>query len=328
MKSQIFLALVTAAIQLIPSGCSDGDLAYIPPVVEAVFVSSNEAWLRTGKGVLKRVSTDGQLINVTDVQQGVQGMSFISPSEGWTVDKDWNVWHFDGVNWGVVGHNRDNKSGLASRSGLAFVDEKAGWALTTGLLFLTNDGGRTWKKVPLPPDVWASVRLYVIDKDMAYLHGEKGDVRRITDGGKTWTAIPLGDVGDVTTFACRENDARDCWAGTARGKIFAIKGEESPQRVPFPTPKEMTITSICPFGTDGLLVSGFTLVRDGNPRPSGLLLTTSDEGATWKKVNVPQDKGFEKVATFGDTIWLASDTAIYRSSDSGSSWTKVYDAGN
>lgn len=325
MKSQIFVALFIVAIQLIPSGCSHGDTEYIPPVRATVFVSSDEAWVLTRKGVLKRISTDGQSIKVADAQQRVQGMTFVSPFQGWVVDSDWNVWQFDGVNWTFVGHNDDNKSGLIWPSSVSFVDEKVGWALTTGPLFLTDDGGRTWKKVPRPPEMWASIQLFVIDRETAYLHGEKGEVRRTADRGKTWKSFDLGLAGDVTSFACRDGGG-ECWAGTSHGNVFAIKGEASPKRVPFPTPKEMTITYICPFGESGLLVSGFTLVRDGNPRPRGVLLTTSDEGATWKTVDVPQDDGFEQVASFGNTIWLASHTAIYRSSDDGGSWVKIYDA--
>jgi photosystem II stability/assembly factor-like uncharacterized protein len=323
-----FLTLVVGIFQLVPSGCSNGEEAYIRPVAEAVFVNSNEAWLRTGRGVLKRISTDGQSIDITDAQQGVEGVSFISPSEGWTVDSKWNLWHFDGVNWEVVGKISDKQIGLASHSGLSFVDEKSGWALASELLLLTNDGGRTWNKVPLPTDVWAAVRLYVIDKDMAYLHGEKGDVRRTTDGGHTWKPFEMRTKDSVTAFACRDG-GQECWAGTAGGELFAIAGENaSPRRLPFPTPKEMTITDICASDAGKLFVSGFTLIRDGNPSPEGVVLTTSDEGVTWKNLDVPQDNRFEQVASFGSTIWLASQTSIYRSSDGGGSWEKVYGANN
>jgi photosystem II stability/assembly factor-like uncharacterized protein len=80
--------------------------------------------------------------------------------------------------------------------------------------------------------------------------------------------------------------------------------------------------------------------RDGTAG-SGLLLRTDDGGQTWKEIEAPQrvrtdngveiqdkviDNQFRQVASFGNTIWLAGATAIYRSSDRGSSWAKVYDA--
>lgn len=324
MKSQVFLALVIAAIQLIPSGCSNGDLAYIPPVTGAVFTSSNEAWVLTRKGLLKRISINGQSINVVDAQQRVQGMSFISPSQGWTVDSDWNVWHFNGDRWASVGHNSDNRFGLAGEPGLIFADDRVGWARTLGRLFATEDGGRTWKKV-LDTELSDLLGVSVLNRDIVFLYGRKGMVAQTRDRGQTWTNVDLGVTSDVTALACRE-EGRECWAGTAGGEIFAIYGDASTKRVPFSTSKEMTITDIYPFSDGGLLVSGFTLVRDGNPTPGGVLFTTGDEGATWQMVDVPQDDRFEQVACFGDAIWLASHSAIYRSSDGGGSWAKVYGA--
>ncbi|MBP6004780.1 MAG: hypothetical protein KA746_15220 [Pyrinomonadaceae bacterium] len=326
-KSQVFVLLIIAVIQLIASGCSNGDRAYIPPITGAVFTSPDEAWVLKHKGVLKRLSIDGRSINISDAQQRVQGMSFISPTQAWTVDADWNIRHFDGVNWEFVGHNNDNKFPLVWPSSVSFADENVGWARTYNELFVTDDGGRTWKRVLVTELGGEPLRLFVVDRDNGYLHGVRGSVKRTTDRGKTWKSIELGPAGDVTAFACRDG-GRECWAGTARGEIFAISGDASPKRIPFPTPKEMTITDIYLSGADSLLVSGFTLVRDGNPSPYGVLLTTSNDGAAWKKIDVPQDDGFEQVASFGNTIWLASHTAIYRSSDTGQSWTKVFSAEN
>jgi photosystem II stability/assembly factor-like uncharacterized protein len=167
------------------------------------------------------------------------------------------------------------------------------------------------------------LRLLVVDKDITFLYGERGSVKRTTDRGKTWKSIDPLPAEDVTAFACRE-DGRECWAGTSHGKIFAIKGDESPKRVPFPTPNEMTITSIIQSGEDAFLVSGFTLIRDDNPDAYGVLLKTMDDGATWTTLKTPQDHRFVQVASFGDTIWLVSQSSVYRSSDAGLNWSRVH----
>lgn len=326
MNSKLFVILIIVAVQFIAAGCSNGATeAYIPPVRGAVFTSSDEAWVLTRKGVLKRISVDGPSIKIADAQQRVQGMSFISPSQGWTVDLDWNVWHFDGAGWAFVGHNNDSKFGLIRPSSVIFADEKVGWARTLEGLFVTDDGGRTWKKV-LVTEPGEFIDLFAVDSDTAFLSEGHGAIKQTTDRGKTWTEVDLGLRHGINSFACRDRDSRECWAASGGGELFALNGDVSPKRVPFPTPKEMTITDICPFGDGGLLVTGFTLVRDGNPRPGGVLLTTTDEGATWKNVDVPQDDGFEKVSRFGDTIWLSSHTAVYRSPDKGGSWVKIYES--
>lgn len=326
MKRQIVAALViVVAAQLTNSGCR-GTTEYVPPIRRAVFVSPDEAWVLTRRRSLERVSGNGSSSEATDAPRRIEGISFISPSQGWTVDSQWNVWHFDGARWAFVGHNTDNKFGLVSRSGVSFVDENVGWARTLEGLFITEDGGGTWKKV-LVTEPGEFIDLYVVDRDTAFLYRPRASLRRTTDRGETWTYIDLGVEHDVTSLACRDRDSSECWAASG-GEIFAISSDGSPKRVPFSTPKEMTITDICPFGEGGLLVSGFTLVRDGNPRPRGVLFTTSDEGATWRSVDVPQDDRFEQVASFGNTIWLASHTAIYRSSNAGASWIKLYESGS
>jgi len=324
MKSWIFVALVIAAIQVFSSGCSEGDRAYIPPVMGAVFVGPHEGWILTGEKVLKRILIDGESTRVIDAQREIEGMSFLSPAQGWTVDSKWKVQHFDGFNWTSVGHNDDNKSGLASPSNLAFVDNKTGWARTLMPLFVTDDGGKSWQKV-LTTEPGELTRLFVVNKSTAFLHGDRGSVKRTTDRGQTWVDMSLADVGDVIAFACRK-EGQECWAGTSHGKVFTIEGDSPPKRVPFPTPKEMTITDICPSGGDELLISGFTLIRDDNPNAYGVILKTSDGGATWTTLNAPKDDRFVKVATFGNTIWLSSNTAIYRSPDGAGSWSRIYDA--
>ena len=68
MKIQFFFALIVTAVQLLPSGCTLGDRAYIPPIAGAVFTSSNEASVLKHKGVLKQISIDGESINIVNAQ--------------------------------------------------------------------------------------------------------------------------------------------------------------------------------------------------------------------------------------------------------------------
>ena len=342
MKRQIILALIIAAIQLIPSGCSIGDYAYIPPVTGAVFTSSGEAWVLTRKGVLKRISIDGQSINISDTQHRVESMNFLSPTQGWTVDSDWNVWHFDGVSWAFVGHNIEKKFVPVRPSSVSFADEEVGWARTLNELFVTDDGARTWKRVLVTELGGEPLGVFVVDRDTGYLYGWEvvgGSVKRTADRGKTWTAIPLGDVGDVTSFACRD-EGRECWAGTARGELFSIS-KDSASRMPIPqTFGKIGIFSISFDNVSGSSFLAGLKYKDGYAG-SGLLLRTDDGGQTWKKIEAPEkvspanvggveveDNTFVQVASFGSTIWLASHTAIYRSSNGGGSWAKVYDANN
>lgn len=320
MKSQAFVALIIAVLQLIPAGCSDsGTPAYIPPVKRVVFTSSDEAWVLTGTGSLVTVSGSGQSKKATDAPTRIDGISFISPSQGWAVDLDWKVWRFDGVNWSYVGHDHDNGLGVAGEPGLIFADEKVGWARTLGRLFVTENGGSTWNKV-LDTELSDLLGLFVLDSDTVFLYGRAGMVVQSNDRGQTWTDISLGIKQGVDSFAC-QRDGRECWA--ASGREIAAISDDSVRRLDLPDVfGKITISSISFNGTGGALLAGGIY----GEHPVGRLFKTNDGGQTWKKMEVPQDDRFEHVASFGNTIWLASDTSIYRSSDGGASWAKVYDA--
>ncbi len=320
LKRQLLLALIVAAVQLISSSC-EGTPKYTPPITGVAFVSPDEAWVLTRKGSVVRVSASGQTDKPTGAPKRIEGISFIDPSQGWAVDAYWNVWRFDGINWAFVGHNNDNRFGLIERSeGLIFVDERNGWARTLEGLFVTDDAGRNWTKV-LVTEPGELIRLSVVDRDTPFLYGNHGEVKRSTDRGKTWKDIYLGCTGDVRAFACRERTDRECWAA-CRSEIFKISGD-SVGRLYLPeTFGKISISSISFKETGGALLAGGTY----GERPVGWLLKTDEEGQAWQKLTPPQDSEFEHVASFGNTIWLASNTAIYRSSDDGGTWSKVYDA--
>lgn len=321
MKSHIFVTLIVSAIQLISVGCSNGDLAYIPPVKRVVFTSSDEAWVLTGRGSLVRVSAMGESNTAIDAPKRIEGISFISPHQGWAVDLDWKVWRFDGVNWAYVGHDYDNGLGVAGKPGLIFADEKVGWARTLGRLFVTEDGGSTWKKV-LDTELSDLLGVSVLDSDTVFLYGRAGMVIQTKDRGQTWTNIDLGVKHDVGAFACHDRDGRECWAASGR-ELVSISGD-SVRRLDLPEAfGKITISSIS-FNETSALLAGGTY----GEHPVGQLLKTDDDGQNWKKLATPQDDRFEHVANFGSTIWLASDTTIYRSSDGGGSWVKIYDASN
>lgn len=72
-------------------------------------------------------------------------------------------------------------------------------------------------------------------------------------------------------------------------------------------------------GEKGVLVAGFSF---GDGLRFGVLFATNDNGRTWKSMNVPNDHMLH-VAGFGETIWLASYRAIYRSTDNGKSWMEL-----
>jgi photosystem II stability/assembly factor-like uncharacterized protein len=118
-------------------------------------------------------------------------------------------------------------------------DENVIWVGTDdGLLHVTTDGGRTWRKMDNLPGV--PERSYVNqvitslhDRNTAYVcfnHHRYGDFKpyllRTTDLGKTWKAIQsdLPVRGSVYTVAEDHEDASLLFAGTEFGVFFSQNG--------------------------------------------------------------------------------------------------------
>jgi photosystem II stability/assembly factor-like uncharacterized protein len=66
------------------------------------------------------------------------------------------------------------------------VDPSQGWALVTGKVLHTSDGGQTWEQIPWP-DNPTSVRQFSFTSPQSGWAIIDGRLRRSTDGGRTWT---------------------------------------------------------------------------------------------------------------------------------------------
>src|SRR5712691_10020851 len=81
----------------------------------------------------------------------------------------------------------------------ALAFDAGGRALWLGAhagLFRSEDGGRTWTKVPLPvidhgPDVMG-VTPHPHEPDVVYVGTHEAGVLKSADGGKTWAAVNAG----------------------------------------------------------------------------------------------------------------------------------------
>ena len=216
---------------------------------------------------------------------------------------------------------------------ISFLDEKRGWAAgINGLILSTNDGGETWTKqeMPAPPESvpprfrrrLASPMLSValtFDKKRILLAGT-GSVLS-NDGGKTWEFTNVGTrnriiagavVSDKTLFLAGDNssltrteNAAGSWKLISDGGFTRVgESRTSYEAVAFADKQNGWIV-----GT------------------GGLVLSSTDEGATWNKpdiqVNVVENL-YDIRFVSPKTGWIVGQEAtILRTTDAGAAWERI-----
>jgi hypothetical protein len=96
---------------------------------------------------------------------------------------------------------------------VSFVSADQGWALGSGELVTTTDGGASWTRLPGPPAGAAHIRF--ASPEVGYAWGTAGSLWITTDGAASW------HPGGLTQVLSLE---------TAAGLVWSIAGEQ-----PYPT---------------------------------------------------------------------------------------------
>jgi photosystem II stability/assembly factor-like uncharacterized protein len=239
----------------------------------------------------------------------------------------------DNDNWKVVKHDVEIDKNLRA---VHFVDAMTGWAAgDSGSVYVTTDGGRGWK--PQSPGSDADINfIYFVDRNRGWMLGksvakagdESGgdDILFITaDGGGAWARKPLPNVTSL-----HFTDAKTGWAvgknftllkttdgGLEWSKVRSLEKLIGPRA---DSPNDSFGFSDVHF-TDakhGWLIGNFY----GRERCDiGGVFTTSDGGATWKRVPLAiQTRNNSGLFTPG-----ALDSAHFTDANTGSITGEMYD---
>jgi hypothetical protein len=72
-----------------------------------------------------------------------------------------------------------------------FLNDTLGWIVTTRDILQTDEGGRSWRKLPKSPkDI---LRVWFLDAERGYAVGLRKSAWETKDGGKTWTRLPAAE---------------------------------------------------------------------------------------------------------------------------------------
>jgi Photosynthesis system II assembly factor YCF48 len=155
-------------------------------------------------------------------QPGVDGLQFVSATQGWAVSQATILATTDGG-----AHWRAQLSGKLNLTSVDFVSRLDGWAVGTTSLLATTDGGAHWTALPEPCQVIRSVHFISPATGFAVAGGQNvggadpevpdlgGVVLTTSDGGHTWHPLAAPANAQTVCFS----DPTHGWLG-ADGLLY------------------------------------------------------------------------------------------------------------
>jgi photosystem II stability/assembly factor-like uncharacterized protein len=242
--------------------------------------------------------------------------------------------------------------GLAGPGGVAMVDKKVGWTLTSTLR-RTSDGGKTWQTVAQHADQEVLGWTYVLNEQVAWYQTYDSQtyataaLYRTNNGGQTWTRFAWIDPGQSMENMSIADD-QSAWVTTIDSNgavhLFLVGGvsqhwQEATQPAQGGANYAYFISQTAGWAT--------VVNSNNNGNNTSVLYMTSDGGQTWTQPNlsapahVPatavttnirflgfgnQQEGYLE-ATFGDAnSYTIYNSYIYRTLDGGKTWQAYGDA--
>ncbi|MBV9281284.1 MAG: hypothetical protein JOZ41_14485 [Chloroflexi bacterium] len=182
-------------------------------------------------------------------------------------------------------------------------------------IYLTGDGGKTWKHVAHVNNSGLSSPTCP-DATTCYLIADQSVVRT-TDGGQTWAVRPLAAFGP-STMACP--DPTTCYVAAGQSVVKTGDGFDHTEETLARSGVHHWLSSLsCPSTTSCYALG-----------PGGLA-ATSDGGTTWADKPAPPDQ-FGRLSCPSSTICYAlainplfpdGPVAIYRSGDGAGTWQQL-----
>lgn len=78
-----------------------------------------------------------------------------------------------------------------------FLNDTLGWAVTTGGIYRSEEGGRSWRKLPKSPR--GTLRVWFVSPEHGFAVGLRKSVHQTLDGGKSWQPLPA--AAEIKTAA-------------------------------------------------------------------------------------------------------------------------------
>lgn len=197
-------------------------------------------------------------------------------------------------------------SALASRSvlqGAARAGDRLVAVGERGIVLLSDDGGKTWRQVPVPVSVGLTGVRFV-DAQHGWIVGHGGVVLASSDGGQTWSK----QLDGLAAAQLLLKDAQA--AGDAKAQADAERLVADGADKPF-------LDAVFYDARHGLVVGAYNLAFE-----------TADGGKTWtpisRRLDNPRGLHLYAVRVRGDEVLIAGEQGlVLRSADRGQSFQRL-----
>ncbi len=216
-----------------------------------------------------------------------------------------------------MGWTTRSPDGIRALNGISFSDPMNGYAVGTGSVLRTTDGGQTWDEL-LPAFLFNvdQTAVYARSADTVWtVSGLTFQVRHSKDGGESWRTSTLGS-GAYWTIAFS-----DAGVGIVAGRT----GQRN--AVIERTVNGETWTRVFLFNGDDSQFNSVRFADDQNVWAvgRGAFARSTNSGRTWTAQNPIGDESILRDIFFLDvnTGWIAALENIYSTVDGGTTWELV-----
>jgi hypothetical protein len=236
----------------------------------------------------------------------VLDVSFVSADEGWALTSRGVVRSRDGgLTWAAVGAVPPQVTHVR------FASDRVGYSWGRGQLWLTVDGGSSWRGGGLTHVDQLAVGAGAVWAITGPLPGPR--VWRSPVGSRTWTKLGIGpnrsatlDVHGDLAYVTGQQGAGPI--APAIAVWSAAGGDPRDEKVPCQLRRRVTPESPLGISTDGVVVVA-CVIQDGS-RTRVRADVSGDEGRTWTPIPAPPAEPTDLTATRRGVVSWATDLLV------------------